>query len=541
LRIRPQVEALLRCAVTGPRIREDGWERPVPLGRQVELPPFPANALPPWLAQFVKELHVAMQTPVDLPGVLALVALATAAGGRAVVEVRPGWREPLNLFAAVAMAPGSRKSGVFARITEPLNQAEREAIAQARPLVVEAATRRRAADSAADQAAAMAGKTDPADRDDAVARAVGAAEMAEAITVPVMPRLLADDATPEALASLLVEQKGRIAVLSPEGDIFEMMAGRYSKTGPSLGVYLKGHAGDAMRVDRKGRSPEHVATPALTVGLAVQPDVIRSLADRPGFRGRGLLARFLYSVPANNVGRRTSGAPPVSVATADRYDRQLVALVHSLAEWEDPAVIPFTPAADEALLAFEQRIEPALGPGGALAHIADWGAKLAGAVARLAGLLHLGINVSTGWGLPLAPETVHAAIRLGEYFADHALAVFDLMAADPLIADARAVAAWAVDREDFTRREVHRAFESRFPKATEVDPVLELLEDHGWIRRQEDDRPGTKGGRPPSPSFLVNPLTAPTEPIQPTQPQPVRGSVGSIGSVVQKPNRGDAP
>lgn len=237
---------------------EDPWDQPVPLGRQVALPPFPLDALPPWLARFVDELAVALQTPRDLPGVLALVALATAAGGRAVVEVRPGWREPLNLFAAVAMAPGSRKSGVFARITEPLNVAEREAIAGAKPLVVEASTRRKAAQSAADQAAAIAGKSDPDKRDDAVSRAVAAAEMAEAVTVPAMPRLLADDATPEALASLLVEQRGRIALLSPEGDVFEMMAGRYSKTGPSLGVYLKGHAGDAMRCDRKGRAPEHV-------------------------------------------------------------------------------------------------------------------------------------------------------------------------------------------------------------------------------------------------------------------------------------------
>ncbi len=421
------------------------------------------------------------------------------------VEVRPGWREPLNVFCAVAMAPGSRKSAVFARVTEPINVAEQQAIATARPLVVEAVTRRKAAEAAADQAAAIAGKTTSDDRDDAVARAVEAAEMAEAVTVPAMPRLLADDATPEALASLLVEQRGRIAVLSPEGDIFDMMAGRYSKTGPSLGVYLKGHAGDAMRVDRKGRPPEHVAAPALTVGLAVQPDVLAHLADRPGFRGRGLLARFLYSVPANNVGRRRSGAPPVSVQVGARYDRELVTLVHSLAEWDDPAVVPFTPEADEELLVFEERIEPRLGVGGDLAHIADWGAKLPGAAARIAGLLHLAANVRTGWGLPVTAEKVEAAIRLADYFVSHAVAVFDLMNADELIADARAVASWLVEREEFTRRDVHRAFQSRFPRVADLDPVLALLEEHCWIRQREEAPSSPKGGRPSSPSYLVNP------------------------------------
>ena len=143
-------------------------------------------------------------------------------------------------------------------------------------------------------------------------------------------------------------------------------------------------------------------------------------------------------------------------------------------------------------------------PGGDLAHIADWGAKLPGAVARIAGLLHLGANVRTGWGLPVHVEAVERAIALADYFAFHALAVFDLMAADEIIADARAVAAWAAEREEFTRRDAHRAFQSRFQKAADIDPVLDLLEEHGWIRRREEP-PSPSGGRPPSPTYLVNP------------------------------------
>ena len=40
-----------------------------------------------------------------------------------------------------------------------------------------------------------------------------------------MPRLVADDITPEAAASLLAEQGGRLAVLSAEGGIFTTLAG----------------------------------------------------------------------------------------------------------------------------------------------------------------------------------------------------------------------------------------------------------------------------------------------------------------------------
>lgn len=107
---------------------------------------------------------------------------------------------------------------------------------------------------------------------------------AEAITVPAKPRLVADDITSKTAASLLAEQGGRRAVLSPEGGIFATIAGRYSGT-PNLEVLLKGHAGDLMRVDRRPREAEHVDKPGLTMGLAVQPEILRtSPASTKAFR-----------------------------------------------------------------------------------------------------------------------------------------------------------------------------------------------------------------------------------------------------------------
>ncbi|WP_425565882.1 DUF3987 domain-containing protein [Pseudonocardia ailaonensis] len=64
---------------------------------------------------------------------LALAALSTAAGGRAEVEIRPGWREPCNLYTVVAMPPGSRKSAVFAAMTAPLLEAEAQLVELAPP------------------------------------------------------------------------------------------------------------------------------------------------------------------------------------------------------------------------------------------------------------------------------------------------------------------------------------------------------------------------------------------------------------------------
>jgi replicative DNA helicase len=513
----------------------DGWAPPAPLTRAGTLPPFPAAMLPGWLASFVQAVATATQTPTDLAGLLAVSALATAAGGRVEVQPRAGWREPLNLFTAVALPPGNRKSAVFAEITKPLHDYERSAVEQLAPIIAEAALAKKVAQERADKAQAAASKA-PADQaQHTLTEARELAAEAEALQVPLPPRMLADDATPEALVSLLAGY-GRIAILSAEGGVFDMMAGRYTRAGvgPPLDAYLKGHAGDPIRVDRKGREPEFAERPALTVGLAVQPDVLRFIADQPGFRGRGLLARFLYAIPRSTVGRRQVGPPPVPETLRSHYQAQMRALCASLAELGEPALLLFDTTAERLLLDFEADLEPRLGDDGELGHIADWGSKLTGAAARIAGLLHLASNLRQGWARPVGAEPVIAAIEIATYLTQHALAVFDAMGADPRTDDARWLLDWIgrTGQQQFTRRDAHMAApRGRFRKAGDLDPPLALLEEHGYLRHVDPDPAGPKGGRPPSPRYLVNPLHPSTEPTQPTKPHPPASSVGCVGSV----------
>jgi hypothetical protein len=499
---------------------EDEWEEPTPLRAAVDLPAFPVEALPDFLAAWVRAEATATQTPPDLPGMLVLAALATAAGGLARIQVRPGWQEPLNLFVVVALPPGSRKSAVFADVTRPLVRLDRDELARMRPLVVEAMTRKTAAEKTASKAierVASAKTQDPADE---LAKAIQAQAEAEAIMVPPLPRLLADDTTAEALASLMADQGGRIALLSAEGGPFDAMAGRYQGGGVYLDPYLKGHAGDELRVDRKGRGAEYIARPALTVGLAVQPDVLRKLTNQPGFRGRGLLARFLYALPVNTVGSRKIAPPAVPEDVAERYQVDLHALARSLLDEreaaklvgsEDPIVLTLTAPAAVRLTEFEAEVEPRLHPHhGDLAHIADWAAKLVGAVARIAGLLHLAARLRDGWALPVNEATITDAIAIGRYLTDHALATFDLMGgADPTLDDARYLLAW-IERNrvsSFTRRDLMVALpRGRFAKVDALDPPLTLLVDHGYIRPLPPPERPAGPGRPPSPAFEVNPL-----------------------------------
>jgi replicative DNA helicase len=532
----PDVLAHLAGELADATTRRDGrgWAPPIPLRVGGPVPAFPVEVLPGWLGDYVSAVATATQTPPDLAGMLALAVLATVAAGAVEVQPRPGWQEPLCLFVAVGMDAGTRKSSVFTALTRPVADFERDRAAAALPAITETLTLRRIADQAAAHAETAASKALADQQEERQAEAIARAAEAASLIVPPLPRWLVDDATPEALAGLLATH-GRIALLSPEGDVFDQMAGRYNQAaGPNLGVYLKGHAGDLLKVDRRGRPPEYVQRPCLTIGLTVQPEVLQGLAGRPGFRGRGLLARFLYSLPESLVGRRQAGTPPVPEAVADCYILELQALAASLTRpaSDDPTVLVFDPQAGELLLTFERKLEPRLAAGsGDLAHLAGSAAKLAGATCRLAGLLHLAGHLRDGWAQPITAETFAAAIRLADYLIDHARAVFDLMGADPRVDDARWLLDWIArtSQAQFSRRDAHQAARGRFRKATDLEPALTLLEEHGYLRRVDADPRGPKGGRPPSPRFLVNPLPHNSEPSQPTEPHSPTGSVGSVG------------
>ena len=75
-----------------------------------------------------------------------------------------------------------------------------------------------------------------------------------------------------------------------------------------------------------GRPPEHVHSPALTIGLTIQPDVLQGLAGKPGFRGRGLLARFQFCLPRSGIGYRKIVTPPVHPGDRAGYHRVILGL-----------------------------------------------------------------------------------------------------------------------------------------------------------------------------------------------------------------------
>lgn len=476
---------------------------PIPLTQTVPIPAFPVDMLPGPIAEMVHALAEATQTDPAMAATSALSALAACAGGNAEIEIRSGWREPLCLYTATVAEPGERKSAVQQAMIRPILDVERQMTETMMPARMEAEARRQIAVKAMEQELRTAAK---ANTDEATANAIGAAAAAN-IEVPPIPRLVADDVTPEAAASLLAEQKGRLAIISAEGGIFDIIAGRYNGNVPNLDLWLKGHSGDMIRVDRKGRPPEYIPRPALTLGLMIQPEVLAVIAGQRLFRGRGLLARFLYALPVSRVGQRQIGPTPLPGYVQSAYDTHIQGLATGMAGWlGDPAVLMLTPAAHDAVLAIEAAVEPTLADNGELSTLKDWGSKYVGAVTRIAGIIHLAeLGAEQGPITPVDAETIHEAWKLGAYFKAAAIGAFLAMGTDHITADAvyllKRIEKLCGNGDELSERDMHVATQSRFRKKDALMAAVERLVEHGYLVAQQTNR--ATGGRPASPRYKV--------------------------------------
>ena len=304
---------------------EPVWEAPIPLD-DAHPPAMNPDILTGLLGDMAKAVSAATETPIELAAGVGLSVLAAACQGKIVIEVNPGYREPLNIWVIAALESANRKSSVLSEMTAPLLQWEQNQGGKLAPWIREAASKRQNQEARLKSLRSQYGKAQAEDLPD-IARQILDIET-NLPEVPVPPKVWAQDVTPEHLGSLMAQHKGRMSILSAEGGIFDIIAGRYSNGVPNLDLFLQGHSGDAVRVDRGSRDPIYLGNPALTLGLSPQPGVLRGLADKPGFRERGLLARCLYFLPGSPLGYRRLNTIPVPESARAGYQDLIFKLLN---------------------------------------------------------------------------------------------------------------------------------------------------------------------------------------------------------------------
>ncbi len=205
--------------------------------------------------------------------------------------------------------------------------------------------------------------------------------------IPIPPRLFVDDITPEGLVEFMGQQGGRAAILEAEGGIFELISGLYTNDKANLNVWLKAWSCEKISVDRKSKDTIHIDKPALSMVLLPQPDVLRVIGNKDGFRGRGLLGGFLYCLPQSRLGQRLIETPPIPARSLSAYESKLLEIVES--PWatdengnETHHVIRLSQDAYKRWVTFADSVEAELGDGGELFNMTGWAGKLPGQAIR---------------------------------------------------------------------------------------------------------------------------------------------------------------
>lgn len=467
------------------------WPEPQPLTATATPPSFPIQALPTEARQHVQTVAEDLQTSIDLPAVLYLAALSTIAAPKRQVHIHGRWKENLNLYLVVALPPGAGKSPAVRQLLDPIHDQEQQLRECAAPLVAKTQQARRMLEK---RMANAEKKGDTAEAQRALMDLIETPERE-------LPRLVANNATPEALEQLLAQNDGAISLINTEGGPFDQMTGQYSDRS-NLDVYLQAWSGDHIAVDRIGREHLTIQNPRLTVALTVQPTVIERLRDRPELAGRGLTARFMYSLPPSNVGYRDLTRTAETTDTTTDYAAHLTELIIEHEKYENFSPLELDPDALQMFLEYRQSLETRRRPAGDLEHLAEWSIKLESSVARTAGMLTIANRAAT-----VNVEQMEAAIQIGDYWIAHAHAVATLWGTDPVTALASRILDWAQRRSDgeFSHRDAHVAHRSAAPRSGDLDAPIELLESAGWIRRVEGARKSSRGGRPASPRYQVRP------------------------------------
>ena len=106
-----------------------------------------------------------------------------------------GYCEPCNLYVAVLLKPGNRKTAVFKDATAPLRKVEKKQVEARRADVARAASRRRTDEKTRD---ALEKKAAGGDEEASHEAEELSAEL-EQRPIPSLPRLMVDDATSEKL------------------------------------------------------------------------------------------------------------------------------------------------------------------------------------------------------------------------------------------------------------------------------------------------------------------------------------------------------
>ena len=381
--------------------------------------PFPVDALPEPAAGFVAAAAAAIGCDPTYVALPLLTAFAAAVGNSRRLEVKPGWLAPPVLWTAVVGESGTAKTPAFQLALKPARERQRRALAAGAE--AERAYESRHAQWERDAATWKRGK--------------GSGDPPVKPVPPAAVRLIASDATVEALAPMLCENPRGMLVACDElsgwfSGFDRYAGGGKSKGGGDAAKWLSMYNGEEVTVDRKTGVPKtiHVPRAAVCVTGGVQPGILKRCLSAE-HRESGLAARLLVANPPRSVKRWTEDVidPAAERGVQRVYDR-----LHELdmLTGYDGEPVPGVVRMDaDAKAAFVAHFDAHAAQQRELTgdRAAAW-SKLEETPARLAIVIHC-VRWAAGDATLADPDTIDrasmdAAVRLTDWFKGEALRVY---------------------------------------------------------------------------------------------------------------------
>jgi hypothetical protein len=475
-------------------IVEPGWRERTKLGEAAAgsggartprpvLPykPFPLDALPEPIRQYVGDAAAAIGCDPAFIAVPMLAAIAAAIGNTRRVKLKRNWTEPAVIWAAVVAESGTHKSPCLELALAPVRQRQTDAFREWRDAI----------NDYKKQDSEKRGKP------------------------PVCKRFLVSDTTVEALSVIHQDTPRGLMLVRDElgGWLGGMDAYRPKGKGGDVPHFLEMHRAGPLLIDRKSdrENPIHIPNAAVSIAGTIQPETLRRALGREHFED-GLAARFLLTMPSRQRrqwSEREIGAD-VQKAVARVFSR-LYGLGFDPAHNDyRPTVLPLSKKAKDAWVAFyDAHASEQADLEGDLA--AAW-SKLEAYCARLALVIELvkwaalpppkGNTLADQLAGSFGPDAVQsasiaAAVKLVGWFGHEARRVYAALGDSDEERERRRLVGWIQARGGaVTARELQQYGHTRYRGSVEdADAALDQLAASGagtWV----SVNPGDKGGRP---------------------------------------------
>lgn len=448
-------------------------KRPVP---PPALAAFPTSVLPSSMRGLITSGARAMLVPAEFIGVPLLVLAGTVIGNSWEIELKGGWREGPNLYAAIVGDPGAKKTPSMKLALRSIHQIQERLHGDYR-----------AAKSAYEEEYALWERTPKKER--------GAPP-----EQPKFNHVWTSDSTTEALAEMLSNAKGLVLFRDElVGWVRSMDAYRSGGKGADRQHYLSMWSRSPIKIDRKSRpDPVIVSRPCLSVVGGIQPDILPDLVEHAS-RDDGFIDRLLFAYPDIGPDRWTdAGVDEAAQEAVERLFSRLYELDGAEMPSGDvvPRVARLGPESRTLWREWYDAHQEEYRDEHLPSSLKGTWAKLPSQLARLALILHIGHAVDAGQavGAVVSSETLAEAADLVDYFKEHARAALgELRTPRPQLEER--VLRGLKERGPSSTRSIHLDVLHSAVKYDRLKATLERLLEDGSVTATDMPTTG-KGGRP---------------------------------------------